>query len=116
MALSPASRGFTVRARVHSPLASHVINGQLARIRNLYDAKTSFSVSDHCCFNLVFQVFTRYSSISGLAFQVLFYPPLCHFLKYTEQMYVINSDFSVTDYLHLPKVNINAYFSLKEKL
>jgi len=31
-------------------------------------------------------------------------------------MYVINSDFSVTDYLHLPKVNINAYFSFKEKL
>ena len=31
-------------------------------------------------------------------------------------MYGINSDFSVTDYLHLPKVNINAYFSLREKL
>ena len=31
-------------------------------------------------------------------------------------MYVINSDFSVTDYLYLPKVNINAYFSLREKL
>lgn len=29
-------------------------------------------------------------------------------------MYVINSDFSVTDYLHLPKVDINAYFSLRE--
>ena len=29
-------------------------------------------------------------------------------------MYVINSDFSVTDYLHLPKVNINAYFHLRK--